>query len=67
MTRPAIESFASYPIVGPTDSVMRFMRGETVFPEEIEDDQSRSDVWSVTKEQYERWRIIYPAQHPRLD
>jgi len=63
-----VDRFGCYPLVGPTDSIMRFMRGETVFPEEIEEDQSRSDVWSATREMYERWRIIYPdkTQHPPL-
>lgn len=65
----SFEGFGGFPIVGPTDSVMRFMRGEMVWPEEIEVDTSRSDVWSVTREQYERWRILYrdPASHPPLD
>jgi hypothetical protein len=53
-----------WPIVGPTDSVIRFMRGETVFPEEVEEDTSRSDVWAVNKDQFDRWNIIYPASKP---
>lgn len=58
--------FAMYPIVGPTDSVIRFLRGETVWPHEIEEDTSRSDVWVCNREQYERWRIISPQEHSPL-
>lgn len=62
------DEFPAWPIVGPTDSVMRFLGGETVWPEDVEADQSQSDVWAVSKEQYRRWRIIHPDKtlHPEL-
>lgn len=62
------DEFPYWPIVGPEDSIVRFLRGETVWPEDIEADQSRSDVWPVTKDQYRRWRIIHPDKtlHPPL-
>lgn len=64
-----VESFASLPIVGPGDSVIRFLRGEPVTTEDIEADQSRSDVWTATREQYVRWLLIYPDKdaHPPLE
>ena len=54
--------FPQYPILGPAESVMRFIRGETVWPENITEDKSRWDVWAVSKEMYDRWMILCPDQ-----
>lgn len=51
-------TYSSWPIVGPTDSVMRLMRGMPLSRETIEKDQSRSDVWTVTRHLYEKWQTL---------
>lgn len=50
--------YASWPIVGPTDSVMRLMRGQPLTRNIIEADQSRSDVWTVTEDLYVTWHSL---------
>lgn len=52
------KKYSSWPIVGPTDSVMRLMRGLPLSREAIEEDQSRSDVWAVTRDLYVKWQTL---------
>ena len=49
---------SSWPIVGPTDSVMRLMRGQELTRDSIDADQSRSDVWTVSRDLYLRWQTL---------
>ena len=48
----------SWPIVGPADSVMRLMRGQELTRDSIDADQSRSDVWTVSRDLYVKWQTL---------
>jgi len=50
--------YSEWPIVGPTDSVMRLMSGQTLTREAIAADQSHSDVWAVTRDLYVKWQTV---------
>ncbi len=49
---------SSWPIIGPTDSVMRLMRGQELTQGSIAADRSRSDVWAVSRDLYVRWQTL---------
>lgn len=61
-----LNQFPCWPIAGPTESVMRFLRGEQVWPEDIDTDTTRSDVWAVNKDQFDRWHILTGEKNPTL-